>query len=162
MPWLDGSLLSCQRLWPVQALLWLIRIVSLAHLLPPPTPRVLSKYQQSPSHVPGLVQGKQWQDTVRSMKVLVYGAENQVSSPCHSPTHPPHSPPQGVMEAQRPQERWGWLLEEVMGTEMGEDTQAKARDSTEHSRKSRWFHEQKHGYVQEFGLHPESHVCVML
>lgn len=59
-----------------------------------------------------------------------------MKGPCQSPIHPPS--PQGVMDAQRQQERLGWLLEEV-GKRIGEGVQAKARDDMEHLRKHRWF-----------------------
>ena len=42
------------------------------------------------------------------------------------------------MDAQRQQERLGWVLEEV-GKRIGEGTQAKARDNMEYLRKHRWL-----------------------
>ena len=42
------------------------------------------------------------------------------------------------MDAQRQQERQGWLLAEV-GKRIGEGVQAKARDDMEYLRKHRWF-----------------------
>lgn len=52
-------------------------------------------------------------------------------------SHPP-TIISGVMDAQRQQERLGWLLEEV-GKRIGEGVQAKARDDMECLRKHRWF-----------------------
>lgn len=122
-----------------QALLWLIRIESVAYSPPPPPslPELLSKYLPIPSHEQGPVREngpKQWQDPFSSPKASGLWGREPDKGPRQSPTHP--LPPQGAMKAER-------------------DGKG---DSMEHSKTGRWIYgaEGKQGHVKEFRLFPES------